>query len=113
MSCCACPWASSTSTTCSPTSSRPWPPPLADPPPRPHRRTPHDQPVPLSHPSSHPRRRRGGHRRPAGRLQQRRERLRRWLRRLGRGGRPRPHPRSEEHTSELQSRGHIVCRLLL
>src|SRR5690625_2147623 len=23
------------------------------------------------------------------------------------------HPRSEEHTSELQSRGHIVCRLLL
>src|SRR5699024_4598302 len=75
MRCCACPWASSTSTTCSPTSSRPWPPPLADPPPRPHRRTPHDQPVPLSHPSSHPRRRRGGHRRPAGRLQQRRERL--------------------------------------
>src|SRR5215510_16147208 len=27
---------------------------------------------------------------------------------------PRPrHPRSEEHTSELQSRGHLVCRLLL
>src|SRR5437660_2708874 len=25
---------------------------------------------------------------------------------------PRP-PRSEEHTSELQSRGHLVCRLLL
>src|SRR5690625_5363485 len=27
----------------------------------------------------------------------------------------RPHPveRSEEHTSELQSRGHLVCRLLL
>src|SRR5690625_7109193 len=24
-----------------------------------------------------------------------------------------PAPRSEEHTSELQSRGHIVCRLLL
>src|SRR5437660_8444818 len=24
-----------------------------------------------------------------------------------------PHPRSEEHTSELQSRGHLVCRLLL
>src|SRR5690625_6550530 len=22
------------------------------------------------------------------------------------------HPRSEEHTSELQSRGHLVCRLL-
>src|SRR5437870_8906832 len=28
--------------------------------------------------------------------------------------RPRPTwPRSEEHTSELQSRGHLVCRLLL
>src|SRR5690625_7084781 len=32
---------------------------------------------------------------------------------------PKPHtatdhrPRSEEHTSELQSRGHLVCRLLL
>src|SRR5207253_7629308 len=26
---------------------------------------------------------------------------------------PRPAPRSEEHTSELQSRGHLVCRLLL
>src|SRR5690625_5824404 len=24
-----------------------------------------------------------------------------------------PFPRSEEHTSELQSRGHLVCRLLL
>src|SRR5690625_5832945 len=24
-----------------------------------------------------------------------------------------PIPRSEEHTSELQSRGHLVCRLLL
>src|SRR5690625_6397421 len=24
-----------------------------------------------------------------------------------------PHFRSEEHTSELQSRGHLVCRLLL
>src|SRR5690625_8007670 len=24
-----------------------------------------------------------------------------------------PMPRSEEHTSELQSRGHLVCRLLL
>src|SRR5690625_6217457 len=30
-------------------------------------------------------------------------------RRPGRGRRP----RSEEHTSELQSRGHLVCRLLL
>src|SRR5207253_9459940 len=28
-----------------------------------------------------------------------------------RGGKRRP--RSEEHTSELQSRGHLVCRLLL
>src|SRR5436305_7087151 len=28
------------------------------------------------------------------------------------GGR-RHHPRSEEHTSELQSRPHLVCRLLL
>src|SRR5215510_16047769 len=26
---------------------------------------------------------------------------------------PAPQPRSEEHTSELQSRGHLVCRLLL
>src|SRR5437870_10747626 len=26
---------------------------------------------------------------------------------------PLPGPRSEEHTSELQSRGHLVCRLLL
>src|SRR3712207_8721835 len=26
---------------------------------------------------------------------------------------PRPHPRSEEHTSELQSRQYLVCRLLL
>src|SRR5215510_16609704 len=28
-------------------------------------------------------------------------------------GLPGPNPRSEEHTSELQSRGHLVCRLLL
>src|SRR5437870_7571762 len=27
--------------------------------------------------------------------------------------RPRQEGRSEEHTSELQSRGHLVCRLLL
>src|SRR5690625_6368951 len=33
-------------------------------------------------------------------------------RRHGREGR-RPPWRSEEHTSELQSRGHLVCRLLL
>src|SRR3712207_7481396 len=26
---------------------------------------------------------------------------------------PGPHPRSEEHTSELQSRQYLVCRLLL
>src|SRR5690625_6144991 len=26
---------------------------------------------------------------------------------------PSTRPRSEEHTSELQSRGHLVCRLLL
>src|SRR6266498_5156006 len=34
---------------------------------------------------------------------------------LGRGRRRRGgrHPRSEEHTSELQSRPHLVCRLLL
>src|SRR2546422_7911144 len=29
------------------------------------------------------------------------------------GGRPLNHSRSEEHTSELQSRLHLVCRLLL
>src|SRR3712207_8161002 len=28
-------------------------------------------------------------------------------------GRERDHPRSEEHTSELQSRQYLVCRLLL
>src|SRR5947209_16604836 len=28
-------------------------------------------------------------------------------------GRRMPHPRSEEHTSELQSRQYLVCRLLL
>src|SRR3712207_7014556 len=41
--------------------------------------------------------------------------------RLDRGGRPHRHPRgragprrrSEEHTSELQSRQYLVCRLLL
>src|SRR5437870_13274107 len=30
-----------------------------------------------------------------------------------RSRRARPGSRSEEHTSELQSRGHLVCRLLL
>src|SRR5690625_5440880 len=29
------------------------------------------------------------------------------------GGAETEEPRSEEHTSELQSRGHLVCRLLL
>src|SRR5690625_6339348 len=32
---------------------------------------------------------------------------------IGRGDRTQPKPRSEAHTSELQSRGHLVCRLLL
>src|SRR5439155_26511294 len=32
---------------------------------------------------------------------------------LGRGHHPLGRNRSEEHTSELQSRGHLVCRLLL
>src|SRR5689334_24614591 len=31
----------------------------------------------------------------------------------GTGGRSPDHPRSEEHTSELQSQFHLVCRLLL
>src|SRR5689334_24390216 len=33
--------------------------------------------------------------------------------RRGAGPRRRPRPRSEEHTSELQSQFHLVCRLLL
>src|SRR3712207_8070599 len=48
-------------------------------------------------------------------------RRRRVARRAGRRGRPEHglrlgpglHPRSEEHTSELQSRQNLVCRLLL
>src|SRR5439155_26648749 len=32
---------------------------------------------------------------------------------VGSGMQPLEYPRSEEHTSELQSRGHLVCRLLL
>src|SRR5437870_11250785 len=32
---------------------------------------------------------------------------------VGRKARERHRARSEEHTSELQSRGHLVCRLLL
>src|SRR3989449_6936801 len=32
---------------------------------------------------------------------------------MGRRGNARLNPRSEEHTSELQSRLHLVCRLLL
>src|SRR2546421_4080165 len=31
----------------------------------------------------------------------------------GRPGKPQPRQRSEEHTSELQSRSDLVCRLLL
>src|SRR3712207_8709440 len=34
-------------------------------------------------------------------------------RRRGAGDSPRPRARSEEHTSELQSRQYLVCRLLL
>src|SRR5439155_24093404 len=41
----------------------------------------------------------------------RRTRARKARSRAGRG--PCPQGRSEEHTSELQSRGHLVCRLLL
>src|SRR5207253_10535352 len=36
-----------------------------------------------------------------------------WGRRSWRRSTPAAAPRSEEHTSELQSRGHLVCRLLL
>src|SRR3989442_12025917 len=36
-----------------------------------------------------------------------------WQRTPGRGRRVRARKRSEEHTSELQSRPHLVCRLLL
>src|SRR3712207_8408864 len=35
------------------------------------------------------------------------------VRGAGRGGEQRPGGRSEEHTSELQSRQYLVCRLLL
>src|SRR5436305_7369597 len=40
-------------------------------------------------------------------------RPRRFLRRLARNACGRARDRSEEHTSELQSRPHLVCRLLL
>src|SRR5207253_9625084 len=47
----------------------------------------------------------------------RRRRQATWSRSCSRSGGSRwsanPHSRSEEHTSELQSRGHLVCRLLL
>src|SRR5690625_2939385 len=36
-----------------------------------------------------------------------------WGDRVGGRGQERRQGRSEEHTSELQSRGHLVCRLLL
>src|SRR5689334_24152286 len=45
---------------------------------------------------------------PAGRI-----RPARWPVRCRRAGRIRPAGRSEEHTSELQSQFHLVCRLLL
>src|SRR5439155_27357118 len=69
-------------------------------------------------PHSH-RRRRAEHRHPA-RVPDARKRLR-GAGRAQRRGSPAARgkfpagfgPRSEEHTSELQSRGHLVCRLLL
>src|SRR3712207_7705053 len=36
-----------------------------------------------------------------------------YTRRRAAASSPRPYPRSEEHTSELQSRQYLVCRLLL
>src|SRR5207253_10921540 len=65
--------------------------------------------------------RRGGEAVPARDLRSRRRRPRPHGRRAPRPrparpqGPPAPQParRSEEHTSELQSRGHLVCRLLL
>src|SRR5690625_7091486 len=38
---------------------------------------------------------------------------RQYLESMGLQGIEKPKVRSEEHTSELQSRGHLVCRLLL
>src|SRR5207253_8627340 len=46
-------------------------------------------------------------------LLQRLEQPRQWRGRRVRALRPLADDRSEEHTSELQSRGHLVCRLLL
>src|SRR3712207_6915557 len=65
---------------------------------------------PLPRPRNHhrPRSRLGDE--PADRLQWRRARHRQPARP---GGRLRRAPRSEEHTSELQSRQYLVCRLLL
>src|SRR2546430_3754818 len=40
-------------------------------------------------------------------------RARTLTRRIGRRSGPIPFPRSEEHTSELQSQSNLVCRLLL
>src|SRR5256886_12225977 len=50
-----------------------------------------------------------------GRRQSRRPRTRAVERSMGRGGRRIGfvYPRSEEHTSELQSQSNLVCRLLL
>src|SRR3989442_1919419 len=49
---------------------------------------------------------------PAPRPRQRPDRRNRWAR-AGDAARATPGGRSEEHTSEIQSRPHLVCRLLL
>src|SRR5688572_31058123 len=56
-----------------------------------------------------------GARTPCPRVRRRRGVPRRGLLRRHGGPDPRahPHPRSEEHTSELQSQSNLVCRLLL
>src|SRR5439155_26128984 len=62
-----------------------------------------------------PRPRPTGPARPAARSSSRSRRCRRPTPRSSPAGRraSTPRTRSEEHTSELQSRGHLVCRLLL
>src|SRR5437660_9780195 len=63
-----------------------------------------------SRPGRRPRRRRGGYKTRGNASYEPRP-----LRAAPRGAREEalPRVRSEEHTSELQSRGHLVCRLLL
>src|SRR5437870_7359856 len=61
--------------------------------------------LPISRPSSSPRARESLARWPAP--------ARTTAERPDRRPSPPARPRSEEHTSELQSRGHLVCRLLL